>query len=107
MVGNSRISHIRNPVDKTSTFQPHNIGQNPSMIYAYARVSTDGRIVDAQVRQLKATGAQKVWRETASGARPIASSFAGPRPARHRRHAHKAAAPTPERAVDVPAPGAL
>jgi DNA invertase Pin-like site-specific DNA recombinase len=39
------------------------------MIYAYARVSTDGQSVDAQVRQLKAAGAQKVWRETASGAK--------------------------------------
>jgi DNA invertase Pin-like site-specific DNA recombinase len=35
----------------------------------YARVSTDGQSVDAQVRQLKAAGAQKVWRETASGAK--------------------------------------
>jgi len=39
------------------------------MIHAYARVSTDGQSVDAQVRQLKAAGARKVWRETASGAK--------------------------------------
>jgi DNA invertase Pin-like site-specific DNA recombinase len=32
-------------------------------------VSTDGQSVDAQVRQLKAAGARKVWRETASGAK--------------------------------------
>src|SRR5258707_9120999 len=39
------------------------------MIHTYARVSTDGQSVDAQVRQLKAAGAEKVWRETASGAK--------------------------------------
>jgi DNA invertase Pin-like site-specific DNA recombinase len=35
----------------------------------YARVSTDGQSVDAQVKQLRAAGAEKVFRETASGAR--------------------------------------
>jgi DNA invertase Pin-like site-specific DNA recombinase len=35
----------------------------------YARVSTDGQGVDAQVRQLRAAGAEKVYRETASGAK--------------------------------------
>jgi DNA invertase Pin-like site-specific DNA recombinase len=39
------------------------------MIYGYARVSTDGQSVDAQVEQLRAAGAEKVFRETASGAR--------------------------------------
>jgi DNA invertase Pin-like site-specific DNA recombinase len=39
------------------------------MIHAYARVSTDRQSVDAQVRQLKAAGAQKMWRETASRAK--------------------------------------
>ena len=39
------------------------------MIRGYARVSTDGQSVDAQVRQLKAAGARKVCRETASGAK--------------------------------------
>jgi DNA invertase Pin-like site-specific DNA recombinase len=39
------------------------------MIYAYARVSTDGQSVDAQVKQLRAAGAEKVFKETASGAR--------------------------------------
>ena len=38
------------------------------MIQGYARVSTDGQSVDAQVKQLRAAGADKVWRETASGA---------------------------------------
>jgi len=39
------------------------------MIYGYARVSTDGQSVDAQLKQLRAAGAEKVFRETASGAR--------------------------------------
>ena len=39
------------------------------MIYGYARVSTDGQSVDAQVMQLRSAGAEKVFRETASGAR--------------------------------------
>jgi DNA invertase Pin-like site-specific DNA recombinase len=39
------------------------------MIYGYARVSTDGQSVDAQVKQLRAAGCEKVFRETASGAR--------------------------------------
>ena len=39
------------------------------MIYGYARVSTDGQSVDAQVKALRAAGAEKVFRETASGAR--------------------------------------
>jgi DNA invertase Pin-like site-specific DNA recombinase len=39
------------------------------MIYGYARVSTDGQSVDAQVKQLREAGAEKIFRETASGAR--------------------------------------
>jgi DNA invertase Pin-like site-specific DNA recombinase len=39
------------------------------MIFGYARVSTDGQSVDAQVKQLRAAGADKIFRETASGAR--------------------------------------
>jgi DNA invertase Pin-like site-specific DNA recombinase len=39
------------------------------MIYGYARVSTDGQSVDAQVKRLRAAGAGKVFRETASGAK--------------------------------------
>src|SRR6476620_2909805 len=37
------------------------------MIYGYARVSTDGQSVEAQVRQLTDAGCKKVFRETASG----------------------------------------
>ena len=39
------------------------------MIFGYARVSTDGQSVDAQVQQLAAAGAAKIFRETASGAK--------------------------------------
>jgi DNA invertase Pin-like site-specific DNA recombinase len=39
------------------------------MIYGYARVSTDGQSVDAQVKALRAAGGEKIFRETASGAK--------------------------------------
>lgn len=39
------------------------------MKYGYARVSTDGQSVDAQVKALRAAGASTVFRETASGAK--------------------------------------
>jgi DNA invertase Pin-like site-specific DNA recombinase len=39
------------------------------MKYGYARVSTDGQSVDAQVRQLTKAGCRKVFREVASGAK--------------------------------------
>jgi DNA invertase Pin-like site-specific DNA recombinase len=39
------------------------------MIYGYARVSTDGQSVAAQVAALRKQGASKVFREVASGAK--------------------------------------
>ena len=39
------------------------------MKFGYARVSTDGQSVDAQVRQLTKAGCKKVFREVASGAK--------------------------------------
>jgi predicted site-specific integrase-resolvase len=42
---------------------------NGGMKYGYARVSTDGQSVDAQVRQLTKAGCKKVLREVASGAK--------------------------------------
>ena len=39
------------------------------MIHGYARVSTDGQSVDAQVKQLLDAGAENIFRETASGAK--------------------------------------
>jgi DNA invertase Pin-like site-specific DNA recombinase len=38
------------------------------MIYGYARVSTDGQSVSAQIAALTAAGAEKIFREVASGA---------------------------------------
>ncbi len=38
-------------------------------VYEYARVSTGGQTLDAQIAQLKAAGAEKVFREKVSGAR--------------------------------------
>jgi Resolvase, N terminal domain len=52
------------------------------MIYGYARVSTDGQSIDAQVKQLRDAGAGKVFRETASGAR---SDRAGADPVKNMR----------------------
>jgi DNA invertase Pin-like site-specific DNA recombinase len=37
------------------------------MIYGYARVSTDGQSVAAQISQLRAAGCEKVFREVSSG----------------------------------------
>ena len=38
------------------------------MIYGYARVSSEGKDADAQVKELRAIGAEKVYREMASSA---------------------------------------
>ena len=40
-----------------------------AVIYGYARGSTQGQSIDAQVKQLRAAGAAKIYRETASGAK--------------------------------------
>ena len=39
------------------------------MIYGYARVSTTGQTLDAQLKQLRAEGCAKIYREKQSGAR--------------------------------------
>ena len=39
-------------------------------VYGYARVSSDGQTLDDQIAQLRAAGAEKVFREKISGARP-------------------------------------
>ena len=43
--------------------------------FGYARVSTDGQSVDAQVRQLRDAGAEKIFPETASGRRPTGANW--------------------------------
>jgi DNA invertase Pin-like site-specific DNA recombinase len=45
-------------------------------IYGYARVSTDGQTVAAQVAELHAAGAAKVYSETASGAKSDRAALA-------------------------------
>ncbi len=45
-------------------------------VYGHARVSTDGQTLDAQIAQLKAAGAEKVFREKVSGARANRSELA-------------------------------
>src|SRR6202035_5340597 len=47
------------------------------MKYGYARVSTDGQSVDAQVRQLTKAGCKKVFREVASGAKTDRAQLRG------------------------------
>jgi DNA invertase Pin-like site-specific DNA recombinase len=39
------------------------------VIYGYARVSTTGQTLDAQLKQLQAEGCAKIYREKQSGAR--------------------------------------
>ena len=46
-----------------------NLVQDRPMKYGYARVSTDGQSVTAQVAQLRAAGCGKVFQEIASGAK--------------------------------------
>jgi DNA invertase Pin-like site-specific DNA recombinase len=51
------------------------------MKYGYARVSTDGQSVDAQVHQLTKAGCKKVFREVASGAKTDRAQLCLARPA--------------------------
>ncbi len=44
-------------------------GRILALIYGYARVSTDGQSVAAQVKDLRDAGAEKTFRETTSGAK--------------------------------------
>jgi DNA invertase Pin-like site-specific DNA recombinase len=39
------------------------------VIHGYARVSTDGQSIDAQVKPLRTGKAKRIFKETASGAR--------------------------------------
>jgi len=48
-----------------------------AMIYGYARVSTDGQSIEAQITALTAAGAEKVFREVASGAKTDRTQLPG------------------------------
>jgi DNA invertase Pin-like site-specific DNA recombinase len=61
--------HQTGGIENKGLFCCINLVHNSTVIYGYARVSTDGQSVDAQVKQLRAAGAEKVYRETASGAK--------------------------------------
>ena len=69
LVRKLRISQKKYATEKTVLFCCRNLLHIVSMIYGYARVSTDGQSVTAQVAGLTAAGAGKVFRETASGAK--------------------------------------
>ena len=68
-VGILRLSFQNQSFDKKGLFRCESPVQNQPMIFGYARVSTDGESVGAQVKQLRAAGAEKVFKETASGAK--------------------------------------
>ena len=57
------------PIDSAGLFLCIKYRHKSGMIYGYARVSTDGQSVEAQVRQLAKAGCSKVFREVASGAK--------------------------------------
>jgi hypothetical protein len=64
-----RFLHKTQTTDIKSVFLCIIYVQNVGMIYGYARVSTDGQSVEAQVTALTDAGAEKVFREVASGAK--------------------------------------
>lgn len=66
---NSRITHYNRPPEIERLFRCVNEVHIIRMKIGYARVSTDGQSVEAQVRQLAKAGCKKVLRETASGAK--------------------------------------
>jgi hypothetical protein len=68
-VRNSRFLHQNRNLEIKGLLWCINYVHNKPVIYGYARVSTDGQSVDAQVRQLTKAGCTKVFRETASGAK--------------------------------------
>lgn len=65
----SGLLHKSQDADAAALFLCGIYVQNVPMIYGYARVSTDGQSVAAQIADLQAAGAAKVFHEVASGAK--------------------------------------
>jgi DNA invertase Pin-like site-specific DNA recombinase len=65
----ARITQQNETLELIAPFGCRILVQNKPMIYGYARVSTDGQSVTAQVAELRKHGAGKVFREVASGAK--------------------------------------
>jgi DNA invertase Pin-like site-specific DNA recombinase len=68
-VQKSQFSHHNAHLENIALAWCESPVQNGGMIYGYARVSTDGQSVEAQVAALTVAGAVKVYREVASGAK--------------------------------------
>ena len=69
LMQNSRIMQRLPAIDSVELFLCIKHRHKSGMIYGYARVSTNGQSVEAQVRQLARVGCSKVFREVASGAK--------------------------------------
>src|SRR5262249_15724355 len=69
VIRNSRFLHQNWTLDAIGLFCCRILVHNKPMIFGYARVSTDGQSVNAQVAALRKHGAGKVFREVASGAK--------------------------------------
>jgi hypothetical protein len=65
----SRLMQQNEGADPIALFCCVSLLHNKDMIYGYARVSTDGQSVAAQIAQLTGAGAEKVFREVACGAK--------------------------------------
>jgi DNA invertase Pin-like site-specific DNA recombinase len=65
----SKLLQGENSPEILGLFPCGSLLHNQPMIYGYARVSTHRQSEAAQVRQLRAAGARKVFREVASGAK--------------------------------------
>src|ERR1700747_1956911 len=64
-VGRNGCAQIKNRAHPASSCH----GPPEMLLYGYARVSTHGQTLVAQLEQLRSAGCRKVYREKASGAR--------------------------------------